>query len=159
MRTVWAVPARSGAFTRARHLTVTANDAAKTYDGDKFSGGNGVTFSISSPNADLLYGAESYGGDSQGARNAGTYGISVSGFYSGQRGYDITVVDGKLVVDPKSLTVTGVLASDKTYDGTVTAGVTGSLMGMISGDVVDLSATGVFVRLTARLMTATRRRR
>ncbi|HEX5277486.1 MAG TPA: YDG domain-containing protein, partial [Fluviicoccus sp.] len=125
-------------------LTVTANDAVKTYDGDKFSGGNGVTFSISSPNSDLLYGTESYGGDSQGARNAGSYGISVSGFYSGQRGYDITEVDGKLVIDPKSITVSGALASDKTYDGTTTASVSGSLSGVISGDAVDLSATGAF---------------
>ncbi|RZU38093.1 filamentous hemagglutinin family protein, partial [Fluviicoccus keumensis] len=125
-------------------LTVTANDASKTYDGVTYSGGNGVSYSITNPSPDLLYGSVSYNGSAQGARNAGKYAISVSGLYSGQSGFDISVVDGQLVIDPKTLNVTGVSAADKTYDGTVTASVTGSLLGIISGDVVDLAATGVF---------------
>src|SRR6202022_1960533 len=48
-------------------LTVTANNATKIYDGQAFSGGNGVTYS-STPNGNLL-GMVSYSGTSQGAIN------------------------------------------------------------------------------------------
>src|SRR5262252_10830512 len=58
-------------------LTITANDAARTYDGVAFSGGNGVSYSgfVNGQNASVLSGAIAYGGNSQGAVNAGTYTI------------------------------------------------------------------------------------
>jgi trimeric autotransporter adhesin len=95
-------------------LTVTANNAAKTYDGAAFSGGNGVTYSAT-PNADLL-GTLGYAGTSQGARNAGTYNIRAAGLYSHQQGYAIAFVDGTLTVAQAALSLS---TSDvtKNYDG------------------------------------------
>ena len=97
-------------------LTVTANDASKTYDGIAWSGGNGVQYSgfVNGEDSSVLSGALVYGGSSQGAVNAGNYTISASGLGSGN--YDIVYVDGNLTISPKLLTLiignlTGVIAS------------------------------------------------
>ncbi|MDO8329515.1 MAG: YDG domain-containing protein, partial [Fluviicoccus sp.] len=123
-------------------LTVTANSHSITYDGSNYAGGNGLSFSTT-PNLDTLLGVEVYGGDSQGARHVGLYQISVSGLYSSQQGYDISYQSGTLAIDPKILSVTGV-AADKVYDGGVAADVTGVLGGVVSGDSLDLTASGIF---------------
>ena len=97
-------------------LTVTANDASKTYDGQVFSGGNGVTYSglVNNETSSVLGGTLTYGGSSQGAVNAGSYAIDVSGLTSGN--YDIAYVPGQLTIGKAGLTVTANDAS-KTYDG------------------------------------------
>ncbi|MDO8346914.1 MAG: filamentous hemagglutinin N-terminal domain-containing protein [Rugosibacter sp.] len=79
-------------------LTVTANNDTKTYDGQAYSGGNGVSYS-SPPNANLL-GTLSYVGTSQGAINSGNYVITPGGLYSNQQGYILSYVDGALTVNP-----------------------------------------------------------
>lgn len=80
-------------------LTITASNASKTYDGNAYTGGNGVTYSVAgagaSPN---LLGALAYSGTSQGAINAGSYVITPTGLYSNQQGYDISFADGTLTV-------------------------------------------------------------
>jgi len=115
-------------------LTVTASDAAKTYDGLAWSGGNGASYSglVNGETAAVLGGALSYGGDAQGAVNAGSYGISVSGLSSDN--YVISYVDGALTVGKATLTVT---ASDaaKTYDGLAWSGGNGaSYSGFVNGE-------------------------
>jgi len=113
-------------------LTVTANDASKTYDGLAYSGGNGVSYS-SAPDGNLL-GSASYGGTSQGAANAGSYTIAAGGFYSNQHGYDISYVDGTLTVNQATLTVTANNAG-KTYDGLAYSGGNGvSYAGFVNGE-------------------------
>lgn len=113
-------------------LTVTANDASKTYDGLAYSGGNGVSYSTA-PNGNLL-GAVSYGGTAQGATNAGSYTITASGHWSNQRGYDISYVDGTLTVNKATLTVTAGSTS-KTYDGSAWSGNNGvSYSGFANGE-------------------------
>ncbi len=71
-------------------LTVTANNASKIYDGVSYSGGNGVSYSgfVNGETASVLGGTLTYGGTSQGASAAGSYGITASGLTSGN--YDIT---------------------------------------------------------------------
>ena len=100
-------------------ITVTANDFAKTYDALAYSGGNGVVYSVT-PNGNLL-GAVSFAGSSQGAKGAGSYVITPGGLYSNQQGYIISYGNGTLIVNPFPLDVTGVTASDKVYDSTLTA--------------------------------------
>ncbi|TXT33084.1 MAG: filamentous hemagglutinin outer membrane protein, partial [Comamonadaceae bacterium] len=78
-------------------LTVSANNASKTYNGAAYSGGNGVSYS-STPNANLL-GTVSYGGTAQGAVNAGNYTLTPGGLYSNQQGYIISYADGSLTVN------------------------------------------------------------
>ncbi|MEX8520578.1 MAG: GLUG motif-containing protein [Leptothrix sp. (in: b-proteobacteria)] len=77
-------------------LTVTANNASKAYDQQAYSGGNGVSYSTT-PNANLL-GRVSYGGNSQGATDTGSYAITPGGLYSNQQGYIISYADGTLTI-------------------------------------------------------------
>lgn len=125
-------------------LTVTANDAARTYDGTSWSGGNGVSYSVS-PDANLL-GTATFGGAAQGARNAGTYGLTVGGLYSNQQGYLITYAPGTLTIVPKTVTVSGVTAADKVYDGGTAAALDASAAvvdGIVGGDAVGFAAAGL----------------
>ena len=123
-------------------LTVTAGNASKTYDGQAWSGGNGVSYSgfVNGENESVLGGTLSYGGSSQGAVNAGSYGISASGLASGN--YVISYVDGALTVNKAALTVTASDAS-KRYDGQAWSGGNGvSYSGFVNGeDASVLSGT------------------
>ncbi len=79
-------------------LSITANDASKTYDGLAFNGGNGVSYSglVNGEGVGVLGGTLVYGGSAQGAINNGSYAISTSGLTSGN--YAITFVDGTLTI-------------------------------------------------------------
>ncbi len=88
-------PLLRGFFTAT--LSVTANNASKTYDGAAYAGGNGVSYSAT-PDANLL-GTLSYGGTAQGASAVGSYTLIPAGLYSNQRGYDITFVSGTLTIN------------------------------------------------------------
>jgi hypothetical protein len=81
-------------------LTITAGADSKAYDGVAYSGGKGVSYS-STPDSNLL-GTLSYGGNSQGSVNAGSYVITPGGLYSTnqQGGYAITFVSGTLTINP-----------------------------------------------------------
>jgi filamentous hemagglutinin family protein len=124
------------------NLMVTADNAARAYDGTAYSGGNGVTYSVA-PNGNLL-GSLSYGGSSQGAANAGSYVVTASGLYSNQQGYAISYSSGTLTIDPAILTATA-LSFDKIYDGNTlaTATFTG-LTGLIGAETLGASVTGSF---------------
>ncbi|MEY4592189.1 MAG: hypothetical protein RIR18_1084 [Pseudomonadota bacterium] len=111
-----------------QNLTVTANTASKTYDGLAYSGGNGVSYSLTGA---PLTGTVSYGGTSQGATNVGSYVITPSGLSfnrTTQQDYqnwgDITYVNGALTVSAAPLTVTA-NADSKTYDGLAYTGGNG----------------------------------
>jgi len=124
-------------------LTVTANDAGKTYDGIAYSGGNGVSYSgfvNSETAAGALTGTLSYGGSSQGAVNAGSYVIVPSGLVASN--YSITYVNGALTINKAVLTV---IANDvtKTYDGVVYSGGNGvTLSGLVNGETAAGVLTG-----------------
>ena len=75
-------------------LTITVNDASKTYDGLAYAGTPGVTYSVT-PNGHLL-GTLSYTG---GGTNAGTSTITGSGQYSDQQGYIVNYVNGTLTIN------------------------------------------------------------
>lgn len=130
-------------------LTVTAANATQTYNGAGYSGGNGVLYSTS-PDLSKILGTPTFGGTSQGARNVGTFGISVAGLYSSQQGYLLSYGDGTLSVTPKALTVTGTIAANKVYDGTTTASLSGgALSGVVGSDAVTLSQVGTFASKNA----------
>ena len=119
-------------------LTVTANNAAITYDKQPYSGGNGVTYSTT-PNGNLL-GTVSYGGTSQGAINAGTYTIAPSGLYSNQQGYIISYANGTLTVNPLALTGASIAAGNSIYGAAVTPGAV-SFSNVFAGDVVTAAVS------------------
>jgi filamentous hemagglutinin family protein len=119
-------------------ITVTANNAAMTYDKQPYSGGNGVTYSTT-PNANLL-GTVNYGGTSQGAINAGSYSIAPSSLYSNQQGYIISYANGTLTVNPLSLIGASIDAGNSIYGSAVTPGAV-SFGNVIAGDLVTSTAS------------------
>ncbi|MBU1775908.1 MAG: filamentous hemagglutinin N-terminal domain-containing protein, partial [Gammaproteobacteria bacterium] len=114
--------------------TVTANDATKTYDGVTYSGGNGTTTSVVAVNGGSVLGT--FGGTSQGARNAGTYVIDATGLYSDQLGYDITgYTNGTLTINQATLTLNAVTDS-RIYDGTTLSSGIVNVAGLFGSDTV-----------------------
>lgn len=115
-------------------LTITAVDDAKTYDGNAYSGGNGVSYTglVNGETAAVLTGSISYSGTSQGATAVGAYVITPSGQTAAN--YSITYANGALSILKGILTVT---ANDdsKTYDGTAYTGGNGvTYAGFINGE-------------------------
>jgi hypothetical protein len=115
-------------------VSVTASDDSKTYDGNGYSGGNGVTWSDPSVVA-ALSGSLSYGGNSQGEVNAGSYAITPGGYWSlGQQGYDISYVSGALTVNTLPLSITANNAT-MAYNGSPWNGGNGvSYSGFVNGE-------------------------
>jgi filamentous hemagglutinin family protein len=70
--------------------------------------------------------------------NVGSYTIVNDGTLN--TNYDVTFNDGVLTITPKALTVTGLIANNKTYDGTtnVTISNWGSLVGLVGDETLTL---------------------
>jgi hypothetical protein len=81
-------------------LTITANNVTQTFNNVPYSGAYGVTYSgfVNGQNSSVLSGSITYGGNSQGAVNVGTYAIIPSGQTSSN--YAITYVNGTLTITP-----------------------------------------------------------
>ena len=81
-------------------LTITANNVTQTFNTVPYSGANGVTYNgfVNGQNSSVLSGSITYGGNSQGAVNVGTYAIIPSGQTSSN--YAITYVNGTLTITP-----------------------------------------------------------
>ncbi|KAF0116754.1 MAG: hypothetical protein FD149_1310 [Rhodospirillaceae bacterium] len=79
-------------------LVVTAGDAMKIYDGQAFTGGNGVTYGgfVDHESASVLTGTLAYGGAAQNAVSAGTYPLTVSGLSADN--HTITYGDAALTI-------------------------------------------------------------
>jgi len=145
-------------------LTVAVKDSTKVYDKIAFAGG-GLTYSLATVDKSLiLVGTASFGGTSQGAVDTGHYTLTVldTGLWSTQLGYlfGYSTEAASLVITAKPLTLSGVSASDKVYDGTTTATLSGgALDSVVTGDAVSLVAgTGSFADKavgTAKTVTAT----
>lgn len=105
-------------------LTITANDAAKVYDGTAYTGGNGIIFSgfVDNDDPTVLSGTLTYTGSAQGAVNANSYTITPRGFTSAK--YNIVYISGTLNISKAPLTA---IANDvsKLYDGQVYTGGNG----------------------------------
>jgi uncharacterized repeat protein (TIGR01451 family) len=117
-------------------LTITANDAGKTY-------GQAVTFAGTEftaaglANDDTVTGVTLSSDGAAASAGVGTYPIVASGAAgSGLGNYDITYVNGTLTVNPAPLTVTA-NSTSKTYGDTVTFAGTGfTKSGLVNGDTV-----------------------
>jgi mucin-19 len=131
-------PATNGVIT-TKTLTVTALAAAKTYDGLAFVGGNGVRFVgfENGEDATDLGGALAFGGAAQGAINAGSYALTVSGLTSDN--YVLSYQPGTLTVNQTALTVVADDASRLYGDANPT--FTTSLTGFVNGE--DATIAGV----------------
>ena len=92
-------------------LTVTANDAQKTFDNQPYSGGNDVTFAgfVVGESSAVLSGNIQYGGTSQGASNIGLYTLEPYGLDPGN--YLFNYVNGTLEIVPGSGLADNAIAS------------------------------------------------
>jgi filamentous hemagglutinin family protein len=118
-------------------LTVSAANATKTYDATSYSGGNGYTLPAGADAAKIL-GTAAYTGTSQGARNVGSYAITMGGLYSTQLGYLLSYAPGTLTINPATLTYTAALSTQGA--GQMPAGLTGVVSGFVGSDTL-LNAT------------------
>jgi uncharacterized repeat protein (TIGR02543 family) len=72
--------------------------------------------------------------------------ITISGFTAPSSNYTLTQPSLSADITAKPLTVTGASAANKSYDGNTNATISGgSLVGVVSPDVVTLNQTGSFV--------------
>ncbi len=105
-------------------LTITAHDQHKTY-GNTLAGGPGSTSFTATglQNGNIINSVTiAYGPGSAATDVVNTYIGSVTastpvGATFDPNNYDITYVPGNIIVDPKVLTITGVTAGNKQYDG------------------------------------------
>ena len=111
-------------------LTVSANDVTTTYNGTAKSA-NAVSYSIASPSALLLgspsytFGTNSVTNTAGDHTNAGNVAIKASGYYSTQQvgGYAVSYEDGTMTINKKAVSVSGLSADNKTYDGTTNVSI------------------------------------
>ncbi|MBN9424562.1 MAG: hypothetical protein J0I91_19135, partial [Candidatus Accumulibacter sp.] len=131
----YAITYQNGTLTITQaSLTVSANSSGKTYDGIAWNGIPGVTYSgfVNGETAAALGGTLAFGGNAQGATNAGSYTIAPSGLTSGN--YAITFQDGALTIAKAPLTVAA-NSSGKTYDGIAWNGAPGATYsGFVNGE-------------------------
>jgi len=120
-------------------LTVTAVDKDKIYDGLIYAGGYDVTYKgfVNNETKNKLTGTLTYGGDAQGALDAGSYAITASGLNA--TNYNIAYVNGTLTIGKAPIIVTA-------NDGRSTYGDTNQIdpgfiaTGLVNGQ--DVSVLG-----------------
>ncbi len=136
----------SGSLTIAQApLTVTASNATATYNASAYAGTPGVTYSgfvNSETSTTALGGTLAYGYSTASPTNAGSYTITPSGYTAAN--YALTYNTGTLTIDPKALTITGLAAQNKTYDGLTAISLTGTaaLSGVEAGDTSNVTLSG-----------------
>ncbi|WP_160713999.1 MBG domain-containing protein [Chitinophaga solisilvae] len=111
-----AAPDVSHTFTvTPAALTITAKDDSRTYTGNAYTGGNGVTYTglVYGEQPAVLNGPISYTGNAQGAVNAGSYDIIPAGLSSAN--YAITFVKGTLVIGKATQQITQAVDVTKQY--------------------------------------------
>ena len=129
-------------------VTVKAADSVKTYDGVAFSGG-ALSYSLANMDTSLVQGSVTFAGSAQGKINVGKYSLIINTFdlYSTQLGYLIkkSTDAGSLQINPKALTLAGLTASNKVYDGTLAAALSGTAtlnVNELSNNTQDVAFAG-----------------
>ena len=135
-------------------LTITANNIEKVYGDDlvtltaagsaTYEGFvNNETYTVLGENLSITY-----ADGTTAASGVGEYAINVS---ATSANYEITCVPGKLTVNQRPVTVSGITAEDKVYDGSATASLVLTNAAFAEGDKIGedeltvASATGTFM--------------
>jgi autotransporter-associated beta strand protein len=132
-------------YREAPTLNVKFKDDDKIYDAQAFTGGNGlsVVSGFVKDDTSTTFSDISYSGTSQNGTNAGTYAISGTALNS--QGYALSYANGTLTINKKDVTLTGITANNKTYDGTTTAVISaGVISGTVDGETLLISGSGTF---------------
>ena len=72
--------------------------------------------------------------------------VTVSGYTAPSSNYSLTQPSLTANITPAPLTITGASASNKVYDGTNAATISGTLSGVIGADMVTLNSSGTFAQ-------------
>jgi filamentous hemagglutinin family protein len=124
-------------------LTITGDNQAKVYG----AADPGLTYTL---NSGLVAGdtaatalAGVLAAPTGSAASAGTHAIT-QGTLASALGYGIAYTNGTLTVGKATVSVTGMAANNKTYDGSATAtlGNVGTLTGLAYGELLTLNSTG-----------------
>lgn len=129
-------------------LAISTSNVSKTYDGVLSAVGTATV------NSGTLFGSDAISGGTfaftdknvgSGNKTVTATGVTVSDGNNGGN-YNVSYADNTTsTIVPKVLTVAGVTALDKVYDGTTLVTLAGgTLTGLISGDTVTLIETGTF---------------
>ena len=131
-------------------ITPTANAVSKVYDGTQSAAGvtlntaQALTGDVVSATA----GSGSYITKNVITNDTVTFGnLSLQGADKDNYAIAVSTVQGMGSITPKSISVSGITAADKVYDGGNTASVSStgaSFAGLVSGDSLSVSATGSF---------------
>ncbi|NTU68763.1 MAG: hypothetical protein HGB02_07785, partial [Chlorobiaceae bacterium] len=138
-----AVNGTATADITAASLTITGGTTSQVYTGSAQQNSYSVT-------GGTLYSGDSISAISGSAQathvSEGTVNDTLGGATgTGLSNYTITYVNGSMTITPKTLTVTGVTAENRIYDGTVAATIdtaSAALSGIIGSDTVTLTKTG-----------------
>jgi filamentous hemagglutinin family protein len=124
-------------------LTVNVTSDSKTYDGNAYAGGAGVSYAgfLNGDNATVLSGTTTYAGSSQGALHVGSYILTANGQTA--TNYTLSYTPGALTISPKTITAT-LTANDKVYDGTTTATGTLTLNGLVGSETLGKTFAAAF---------------
>ena len=135
------------------YLQIVPEDQSFVYDGqlhtsEVFHYYTASGAEVTNPVATLTATAEN-----TASKNVGTYDVTVTSALVTYAGTDVSALygfdfgTGTITITPKTITIDGLTANDKVYDGTTEATFdTGSVVldGMISGGDLDLNVTGEF---------------
>jgi filamentous hemagglutinin family protein len=144
----YALAVAGGATTAnivARPVSVAASVSDKTYDGTTAATFSATLAGLVAGDSVTLAATGSFADKNVGTGKTVTYTGSISGSDAGN--YVLTGASGTTTASilPAPLVVAGTVASDKIYDGTTAATVSGgTLSGVIAGDAVVLAQAGSF---------------
>ncbi|WP_264510953.1 YDG domain-containing protein [Flavobacterium sp. N1719] len=116
----------------------------KIYDGNTSATYTGGTLNgIYNTDVVSFTGVATFGTKTVGTAKPVSLTLTLNGAAAGN--YTVTQLTGLTAdITAKTLTITGAAAQNKPFDGTTAAVITGTLSGVVSGDVVTLNGTGTF---------------
>ena len=131
-------------------VTITADDATKVYDGTALTIDSYTNSDLAA--GDIIESVTVTGSQTSAGESANVPSEAVIKNANGDdvtASYDITYVDGTLEVTKKPITIDGISAKDKIYDGATDAELDYSdidwlACGMVDGDELSVTATGTF---------------
>ena len=136
-------------------LTLTASGVTKVYNGSTSLSNVALTPTgvFGSDNVSAIATTGTFASANVGSNIQFTLsGLALSGSASGNYTLSTSSLTGKGSITPASLVVSGITASDKVYDGNTSATVSTSglsLSGLVSGDNVTVTSTGLFASKNA----------
>ncbi|WP_346308835.1 YDG domain-containing protein [Limnohabitans sp.] len=130
-------------------LSLSANAVQKEYDGTASLSGVVLTPSgaFEGDAIGVSYGAGSFDGKNAGAQGFTLSGLALQGADQANYVLDSAQLSGTGSITPKAITVSGLQAQDKVYDGSTQASVQTSgavFNGIVAGDQLSVTATGQF---------------